>query len=454
MTVSFHVTTAPSKGPTASSVPPSPAGQGAVKRALLLGVVLALAPVRGSLLAQTVAPLDLAGALAVARTNGPLRKLADARETVGTGRVREMGQWPNPTLEWRRENLGSALEPDIFATAYIPLDLTGRRLALRQATRSGRQRVQAEASAERREAELEVVRAWLRAAAAEGALAVADRQVEALQAIATVDATRLREGLVSEAVGLRTALEADRARIAYVAATADASRARAQLARVLGIAVADVPVLAPLVAPAMPPAPDSSAVGALALTSRPEVQAREFALGEAQRRLSAERRGLFGDVQLQGGTKQTAGFMTGQIGFGMPVPLFNRNDAARERTRGEYGEAQTQLADVRNAVQADVEAARRAYVASRTVADRAASFDARGREVARIARVSYAEGQATLTELLDAERAASEAMHMQLRWAADAWLIRFEFERALGARLDDASPLDLPLLSTLPTTGT
>ncbi len=420
---------------------------------LVLATCLAMAAVPPSSVVAQAAPLDLAGALQQARQSGPLRKLADAREVTGTGRVAETGQYPNPSIEWRRENLGSALLPDIFATAYIPLDLTGRRLALRQATGAGRQRVQADAVAERRDAEIEVARAWLHAAAADGALAVASRQVEALTEIADVDATRLREGLVSEAVGLRTQLEADRARVSLVTATGDAARARAQLARVIGLASDALPTLAVLAAPAMPVAPDSSTVKAIALRARPEVQAREAALREAQRRYTAERRGLIGDMQLQGGTKQTGGFMTGQIGLAMPFPLFNRNDAARQRARGEYAEAQVLRDDMLNQIQGSVSAAWRAYVASRAAAQAASTFDARGREVARIARVAYREGHATLTELLDAERAATDAMNTHLRWATDAWLARLEFERALGARLDDASPLDLPLLSTLLTTG-
>lgn len=406
------------------------------------------APVRAQ-----AAPLDLAAALHAARTSGPLRKLADAREVAGIGRVGETGQWPNPSIEWRRENLGSSLQPDIFATAYIPLDLTGRRLALRQATGAGRQRVQADAVADRREAELEVARAWLHAAAADGTLAVATRQLEALAEIASVDATRLREGLVSEAVGLRTQLEADRARVALVTATGDAARARAQLARAIGLRPDALPALAVLAAPAMPAAPDSNVVQSVALRARPEVRARESALREAQRRYTAERRGLIGDMQLQGGTKQTSGFMTGQIGLAMPFPLFNRNDAARQRSRGEYAEAQTLRDDMLNQIEGSVGAAWRAYVASRDAAQAASTFDARGREIARIARVAYREGHVTLTELLDAERAATDAMNTQLRWAADAWLSRLEFERALGARLDESSPLDLPLLSTLLTTG-
>jgi cobalt-zinc-cadmium efflux system outer membrane protein len=67
--------------------------------------------------------------------------------------------------------------------------------------------------------------------------------------------------------------------------------------------------------------------------------------------------------------------------------------------------------------------------------------------------VSYREGHATLTELLDAERAAADAMLAHLRWAADAWLARLELERAIGARLDADGPLDLPVLSSLLTPG-
>ena len=414
---------------------------------------VALATGSASRVPAQAAPLDLAAALRVARVTGPLRKIADARETAGNGRVGESGQWPNPSIEWRRENLGSSLQPDIFATAYIPLDLTGRRLALRQASGAGRQRVQADAEAERRDAELAVARAWLHAAAADGARAVATRQWDALDEIATVDATRLREGLVSDAVGLRTQLEADRARVVLVTATGDAARAGAQLARLIGVRPDALPTLAPLAAPAMPAAPDSNTVKAVALRARPEVRARESALREAQRRYTAERRGLIGDMQLQGGTKQTSGFMTGQIGLAMPVPLFNRNDAARQRSRGEYAEAQALRDDMLNQVEGGVGAAWRAYVASREAAAAASTFDARGREIARIARVAYREGHVTLTELLDAERAATDALNTHLRWAADAWLSRLEFERALGARLDASSPLDLPLLSTLLTTG-
>jgi cobalt-zinc-cadmium efflux system outer membrane protein len=418
-------------------------------------LTLAALTLGAELRAQAPAPgaLDLASALAAARRTGPLAALAAARREVAVGRVRESAQWPNPTLEWRRENLASPLAPDIFATAYVPLDVTGRRLALRQSVGAGTQRATADAEAERRSGELEVARAWLRAAAADGLRTLAQGHYEALREIADVDAQRLKEGLVAEAVGLRTALEADRARVAVVSANTDAARARAELARLMGMPDDSLPRLAPLVAPALPVPPDSLRARLVALRLRPEVQAREAAVRESQTRLTAERRGLFGDLQLQGGTKQTGGFQTGQIGVGLPVPFFNRNGGARQRAAGEAMEARILRADVERAVRGAVSAAWRSYVDVRAVADNAATFEARGREISRIARVAYREGHVTLTELLDAERAAFDAMQAHLRWAADAWLARLELERAIGARLDADAPLDLPLLSATTASG-
>jgi cobalt-zinc-cadmium efflux system outer membrane protein len=402
-------------------------------------------------LAAQSPPLDLPAALAAARRAGPLRQIADARRQVALGQVSEQTQWANPSLEWRRENLGSPLQPDIFATLYLPFDLSGRRLALRQAASAGRERVAGDAATDVREAELAVARAWLRATVADGVLRVVSEQYEALREIARVDAERLREGLVSEAVGLRTSLEADRARVALVTAGNEAAMALADLARLLAVPEGAPLALAPLTAPALPSPPDSALALASALARRTDVQAREAAVREAQRRLAAEQRGVFGEVQLQGGTKETGGFMTGQLGLAMPMPVFNRNGGARQRAGGQLTEARLQRDDLRRVVRAGVVTALAHYRGVRDGATDAATFGARGREVARIARLSYREGQATLTELLDAERAAADAMQQQLRWAADAWLTRLELERTLGARLDVDSPLDLPLLAPTPT---
>ncbi|HEY0929701.1 MAG TPA: TolC family protein [Gemmatimonas sp.] len=396
------------------------------------------------------AVIDLHQALARARADGPLHQLANAREQTAIGRVRESTQWANPSLEWRRENLGSALQPDIFATAYVPFDFSGRRVALRQATSAGTARAHGDYQADWRSADLDVARGWLHAAMSAGVLDVLERQAAALRQIADVDAARWREGLVAEAVALRTSLEADRARMALMGARRNAELARTELARLLGRSPGDA-VLATLTAPAMPGAPDSLVLQSAAATARPELRAREASVRETDRRLTAEQRGVFGEVQLQGGTKETSGVMTGQIGIAMPLPFFNRNDGARQRARGESMEARVQLEDTRRVVHGSVRVALLHYQNLQAAQPDAATFGTRGRDVAEIARASYREGHVTLTELLDAERASADAMQAHLQWMVDAWLARLELERAVGARLDADSPLDLPLLSTLPT---
>ena len=401
----------------------------------------------GRLLAQAPAPLDLPGAMAMARAAGPLRQMADARQQVGQGRAREVGQWLNPTVEWRRENLGSDLLPDIFTTFYVPIDLSGRRVAQRQAATAARQRADAEAEGDRLGADLEVIRSWLRAAAAQQTLGILTAQTEALQEIARSDAARAAEGLVAEVVAVRTALEADRARVALASAVGELAQARTQLARYLGRAEHELPLLASLEAPTLPAAPDSGTAQARA-RQRPDVRAREAAVQEAQRRLAIEQRGVFGELQLQGGTKQTSGVMTGQVGVAMPMPLFNRNGGARQRVAGELAEARALRDDLRRALDGLVNAARRSYGAVRDASATVGTFERRGMDVAQSARVAYREGHITLTEWLDAERASADARQAQLRWATEAWLTRLELERAIGARLDAASPLDLPLLSS------
>jgi cobalt-zinc-cadmium efflux system outer membrane protein len=402
------------------------------------------------LAAQPAPPLDLAGALSQARSTAPALRAADARGEAAAGRAREAAQYPNPTLEWRRENLGSALLPDIFTTAYLPVDVTGRRLALREAGRAGVRRAAADAVADRRGAEWQVAQGWLRAAMAEGMRAALASQAAALEALAATNEARLREGTVAEAEALRTRLEADRARLALATAEGEQARARGELARLLGMVPGGLPPLAALTPPALPDAPDSVEAMAVARRARPELAAREAGVREAAARLRAEQRGVLGDAQLQGGSKVTGGFLTGQVGVAVPLPLFNRNAGARQRARGELAEAEAAREDAEGVVAGGVHAAWLAYRALRATAGAASAFGARGAAIVASARVAYREGHASLLELLDAERAAVEAARSALGFAAEAWAVRLELERALGARLAPDGPYDLPLLSTLP----
>ena len=132
----------------------------------------------------------------------------------------------------------------------------------------------------------------------------------------------------------------------------------------------------------------------------------------------------------------------------MPLPFFNRNDGARQRARGELMEARVHLEDARRTVQGEVATALQHYREMRAAQTAAGTFLTRGQDVGQIARTSYHEGHITLTELLDAERAAADAMHAFIRWIRDTWTSRLDLERAIGARLGPDGAFDLPLIST------
>ncbi|MDP1861643.1 MAG: TolC family protein [Gemmatimonadaceae bacterium] len=383
------------------------------------------------------AGLTLEGAVALARARAPLIAVAEGRRLIAQGRARNDGAFPNPTLEWRRENLNSPLQPDIFATLQLPLDVTGRRLAIRAAGTELTARGRADSSATVRQLEGDVVRIYWRAALGAELLAIAREEREGRERVADFDATRFKEGAVAEVVAMRTRLETDRARIAEASARGEAARSRADLARALGMSADSLPTLAriPTLTQLAPP-PDEAAAWAHATAQRPDLAAFRHAAAEADRRATAERRGVVADLQLVTGYKQTAGFATGLVGVIVPLPLFSRNEGPRERTRGEWLVANAERRDAEHRMRGEVSAAIRAYSAMRdAIAGGAVGIDSRATDVAQIAEATYREGATSLVELVEAQRARAESRASALRWMVDVHLTVLELNRAMGAPL-------------------
>lgn len=389
----------------------------------------------GPALAGAQAPqLTPARALELARTGSPGILAAAGRRQLSEGRGRADGALPNPTAEWRRENYYSDIEPDIFATLQVPVDLTGRRLALRQAGRLASQRGRSDSAATHRQLDVDVLRAYWQAALAEELATIATTEREARERTATFDGQRFREGAVAEVVAMRTRLEADRARVAEASAHTEAGRARAHLARMLGVTLATLPALAPLAAAGTDALPDTTWAGIL--ERRPDLATLRLAVQESERRWRAEQRGVLGDVNVVGGYKGTAGVATGVLGVLVPLPLFNRNEGPRQRARGEHTLARAELLDAEARARGDVIAAMQAWTATRTAGEAgAATMDDRATEVAAIAEATYREGALSLVELIEAQRARADARATAARWMADSQLALLELRRATGAPL-------------------
>ena len=385
-------------------------------------------------------PLTLAAAVASARTNHPAIAAASARRRTDVALAWQEASYANPVMEWRQENLGSPLPRDVFATIAQPLDVSGRRLAVRASARDVARRADADSTSVMRDVEANAARAFWQASLARALLVLAEEQRVDAERLAQLEADRAREGAIAEVSAMRTAIERDRARVAEASARAAWIHAAADLARSAAVppeSLPPIPVMQAML-PAMQAAPTVQAAVEHALVSRSELAALQAAEDAARHRVAAERRAALPDVVVQAGRKQTQGYATNVIGVAVPLPLFNRNMPARERAAGEldvvHAERRAVEQMVRTSVAAAVESYRVLHAAHPTGID---SVVANAIEVAAIANAAYAAGGTSLLELLDARRARAETLTAALRWVAGVRIAQIDLLRAVGA-----SPLD------------
>lgn len=405
--------------------------------------------------ASRPATFSLSDAMALARAQHPLLAAAGGRRLAVSGAARQEAALPNPTLEWRRENLGSPLARDEFVTASLPVDLYGRRVVLKSASALTATRARADSSTTARQVEYDVARAYWRTALGFALRDAAAAQRMAVDTIARIESERATQGAVPEGSALRARLEADRARLTEASASAELERARGDLARALAMPFDSVPRPSdPVRVDASDSIPTLDALRALARTRRPELQSARARVDEASKRQLAERLGTLPALGLQAGSKRTSGYQTGTVAVGIAIPLFDRNGGNRERALGDVLSATGDLRVVESAIDAEVIATARAYRVLRDAFDRVGNaglsaetirdLDRRGTAVAAIAATAYREGAIPLFELLDAERVRAEVRIAALRAATEVHVARLDLLRAIGLPIDSARLIPSP----------
>lgn len=381
------------------------------------------------------APISLEEAVSRAMQRGPAAQASSAARHIAVGRARGDAQLGNPTFELRRENEGSPLPYDDFATFTLPVSITGRRFALRDALGAARERGVADSLFVQREAGYAAAREWWAVWAATSNAEFAAAQARRFAELARFDSLRAAEGAVSEASAIRTRLEAERASYHAVQAIAEAGRARAALAARIGVEDPSQLVIAappPLDLPPLSLSADDAI--AQALEARADLRAAQAAVREADRRRAAESRGTFSDVGVTAGYKGTGGYSTGVFGLVITPPLLNANGGNRERATGEWllADAERRALEIR--ARGEVQAAYAAARAMDALAVRASTGSAaRADELATAAEAAYREGHATLSETLETLRAVADVRAAALQATADRHLIRLELRRAMGA---------------------
>lgn len=352
-----------------------------------------------------------------------------AREAVSLAAAQEVeaGLYPNPVLDWSREQIGGSGGPGLLGSeealaVTVPIESSHRRRARRSLARAGTATARSDAARAQSRAVARALLVFYEALAAQQRVEIARRHLDRLAEATRVLERRHLEGTASGYERIRVELEAELAGSELREAAARELRHRQELALLLALAPGSVELageLAPAAAPESPPDALSEAAGSL--LSLDLLRASLAYLGSAKE--SAERAWLPG-ISLTGGLRRAIpeearqGFV---VGISVPLPLLSRGQELRAEAEARYRFLEAQLQSAEQSARIEILRAVGEFTLSN---EELARFDEttaeRTARLIRAAESGYREGRMSILELLDAERAraAVELRRLDLALAA------------------------------------
>ncbi|HEX2659171.1 MAG TPA: TolC family protein [Polyangia bacterium] len=263
---------------------------------------------------------------------------------------------------------------------------------------------------------------------------------------------RFRAGDIAESELRKVELEGLRNQNAVLDSELQLDVGRHNLAALLGLGAGDLPG-DHLIEPDLRSAFDREQLIATALEHRPDLKAAGAAQVAGQARLTAAQREAYPDLTLGATYTHSAFTVSGDnpnslaLTLGLPLPLFDRNQANIGRARLDIRHAENDSARLRLAVENDVtEAVLRAQrsrtllaVFQRPGADASATATsdpggmlARAETALKVAEKSYKAGAISLLELLDAQRTYLDTRGQYLRVLHDSRQAAIDVAHAVG----------------------
>jgi cobalt-zinc-cadmium efflux system outer membrane protein len=388
----------------------------------LLSLIVLAAGAAGPLFAQDKLTLDQAVAEALQKNAALLAERSNT--AVAEARIITAGLRPNPTLSvspnhldllgtgFNDANKGGPGEATLHAD--YTLERGGKRdarVAVAQAARSvtGLQFLNAV-----RAAVLEVQNAFVDVLAAKETLALARQNQEALGRIVEVNTVRQKAGDIAEVELIRSRLAAlqyeNSVRQAESGVRNALSRLQTRIGRPRPLPSFDVAGDlrrdgAPL---------DLDALQQAAAAGRPDVRAFYSDVARAAAELRSQLAQAKVDYTFGAEyTRQQQNARANALGFSftMPLAIYNRNQGEIARAREEERQARLRLQAAQTAVAGEVDVSYQQYLTARELLENIeGNMIQRARDVREITEFSYSRGDATLLELLDAQRAFNETM--------------------------------------------
>jgi cobalt-zinc-cadmium efflux system outer membrane protein len=408
----------------------------------LLALSLALGFVGRS--AQAEPAFTELGAVRALCTGGKLAERARAQEKVGSARVRAAQVLPNPSLlvEHQRSLRGDA-ERETVVGLSVPLSLSGRHWLLRDAAHARHQQVAAEARAALFEGALDFRAAYATAVVERARVEIMNEQQVMLDASSAIVEALQSRGDAATYDLLRQRLQARVHRGLLEAAQARAAGSRTQLQAWTGKEV----VLPSVDLVAFAQGEPEVAIAAASKTH--EVQALRAASQASLLEARAARRRWVPDPEVFAGYRalDTGAEVAHGVSAAITLPL----------TFFDHGQGEAALADAQRSltdaaideVQAQQSAAERAarirwtqllhgFAAAAAVGEEARELTVRAQQL-------YAAGESSITEMLDAFRAAEEARLALAERVLEIALARLQVMRATGTMFDVSVDRDCSL---------
>ena len=283
-------------------------------------------------------PVTLSDAVTQARATSPLLGAARGNADGSAEAARLVPRMLNPTFDMRIENLGSgagsALPPDVFAEASMPIEMNGRRGLRASIAAADRDVAAGSLQAASFQVSVRTMQSYLHALKARALMETMTANRDGLNSLVDTLKRRVAEGVAAESDLLRFQTESARLDIDVAKAGLDLERSVNLLAFVIG---SSAPLVASQLVEPPPAAPlmlDEAAL-AHAIARHPDVATSAARVTRAQQATALERSRRVPDPIVVAGYKRTAGFDTALVGVSVSVPVFDRNRPAAARAAGE-----------------------------------------------------------------------------------------------------------------------
>lgn len=393
------------------------------RRLLFIGVLVSATAAQTQTIPDVLTEDDAVG---IAQASQSVVALSAAQLDLARSSVAGARRWPNPAIEYVREDAGGAED---FLTLSQSFDFSGRRALRRRAAELRVEAARAEIAGQQLDLERLVRSEFSRAANQQDlvrALAEWSRRIDA----AAETAARLQAGgevsgydrrrLERERIGAEARLAAERGALAA---------AQRRLAALLGVEqLHDVT----LQRPDPPPIPDEAELRAR-IEARPDLAAIAKRIEAATLDRQAAERWRVPLLDLTAGVKRTAAANGAIFGGALTLPLFSRNQEELLRANAELAILESQrailIARARGEAGALAAEARELRAAARLFREQALPVSQR---LTATAEAAYNAGEVGILELLDAYRTALDAEAEAARLEQRAREAEIELERAVG----------------------